>query len=81
MWNVIQEINFKNFGVSGWFRGEPITKAGKRRQVAKILTLVMTPILVLLGVSLYFVSDNVNAKSEFDRVSTIIRGFPKSLQI
>ena len=57
---------------SGWCRGEPITEAGKRRQMAKMLTLILTPITVLMAVSLYFVSENFTAKMESDKVGKSI---------
>lgn len=56
------------YSFQGWYREDPITEAGKRRQMAKMLTLILTPIIVLLCVSFYFVSDNIIAKMESDKV-------------
>ena len=53
----------------GWCRGEPITQAGKRRQVVKMLLLILVPIIALLCVSAYFLADGVNEKRDTDRVS------------
>ena len=49
----------------------PITNTSKRLRTARMLILIMTPILVLLCVSFYFVSDHVKAKLESDKVPTL----------
>ena len=60
------------FPMAGWCREERITEGAKRRQMAKMLTLILTPIIVLLCVSFYFVSDNIVAKMDADKVGFVL---------
>ena len=48
--------------------GEPITDAGKRKQLAKMLFLTLVPILILMGLSVYFMSESVRSRIESAKV-------------
>ena len=55
----------------GWCHGEPITDSGKRKQLTKMILLIMTPVLVLMGVTFYFMAENIYARNESASVSKV----------
>ena len=59
------------YASTGWCHGEPITDAGKRRQLTKMIILIMAPVCILIGVALYFVSINIMSRTENVTVSAI----------
>ncbi|CAH1774633.1 unnamed protein product [Owenia fusiformis] len=57
---------------SGLCRGDPITTAGKRRQIVKMVTLVLIPIAGLLGLSLFVLGDSISSKQATAELRTNI---------
>ena len=60
----------------GCCQGEPISESGKRKQIAKVMSLLLAPMIFLLMISSYFVAETVfiNRNTEVVCILFLING-------